>query len=474
MISMQLNMERSDFNRNMLARAVKLSLANELEIPFPNKAQFNKYVSERPAFMDFRTGGFSQSRYTQFLDMLKNNARLSEETLIDTLNQDWRMAQVDAALGGPGYVLPYEAVEEIKRKDTTWSVDIAELDRDNFKPEITVDEEKLQAFYEKNKTSYETAPMVDAEFVLFEADDFVEQVGEPSQEQLQQYYNMNRAQWPKDDEGKTQPLDTIEDVVAAKWKNEQAKQLAVNEANQLAVDLYDAAYQGKVKRTGDSLKTFLAGRGETLEPLPPFSQMEIPADAPLPASALRQAIQQASGDRFYTDGITTDNGGAIIVVRGLSETRIPPLSEIRDRVVTDYKAAEEQTQFNLASQENLKKLRTAVKDGKNFVEEAKALGMTVDSYDDFNILDAPEGIDPPELSVMETLSQGDLGNLARYSDPSTIIYVRKRDIPEVSADSEEVKNLISQLNSRAAQATRETTINDLISIGDEKLNPPTM
>jgi len=472
LISMQLNRERLDedaFQRNKLARAVKLYLASELEIPAPTKEQFDEYVIARPAFMDFRTGNFNQSQYTQFLDGLKNNARIAEETLIDTLNQDYRIAQVDAALSGPGYVLPYQAVEVLKRQDTVWSIDVAELLREDFKPEINVTDEALQAYYEENKARYETAPMVSAEYVLFPADEVLDQVSEPTQTQLTAYYNQNRAQWPKDEEGKTVPMADIEDIVAAEWKQAEAKKIAVDQANQLAdIELYDAVYNGTVKQGDGSLKTFMDARNMELRALPPFSSTEMPATSPLKPTALRQALNLSS-ERFFTNGITVDNGAVIIFVKGMSETTIPPLADVRDRVVREYKADEEQRQFNMAGEENQKKLQAAVDAGKSFVDEAKALGLTVQSFDDFKMTDKPEGVDNFVMQTIEGMDQGEVSNLVGFGDIGTIVYVEKRDAPEIDLNSEEVLNLVAQLTDSSARATRMSIVNELITIGDEKL-----
>ncbi len=473
MISMQLNRQRLDpdmFQRNMLARAVKLYLANELEIPEPTQEQFANYVHTRPAFMDYRTGEFSKDQYTAFLDAMKNNSRFSEESVVDIIGQDYRISLVDKALGGPGYVLPYEAVEVIKRKDTVWSIDVAELMREDFKPEIEVTDAALEEYYEKNKARYETAPMISAEYVLFNVDDFIEATGEPTQAQISKTYATNRAKWPKNAEGVTMPLADIEDEVAAVWKREQAKELAINAANELNVALYEAVYDGLVKQGDDSLKAFVNEQGQELQPLPPFSATNLPTDAPLPAIALQQALN-LDAKRFYTDGITTDEGGVIIFVQDKSATTIPPLSEVRDQVVTDYRIDEEQRQFNLTCQKNEEKLQAAVNAGKVFTEEAKVLGMTVQTFDDFKPNQAPEGVDAFILQTIEGMNQGEVANLASFGDVGAIVYVKKRDIPEITAESEEVKTLMSQLDYQATRATRSSIVNELIAIGDEKLKP---
>lgn len=483
-ITLLLNMQRynADTIEYMsMQRAVKLYLADELGIPEPTDAQFKEYVREQMAFKDFANGSFefSNAKYTEFLDAMENNARISQETLVLTMAQNYRIAQVDEALGGPGYVLPYMAVEEIKRRDSVWSIDIAEMPRANFNPEVEIVEEELVAYYDENKARYRTKPMISADYVEFVAADYTDQVtAEPTDAQLQQLYYQKRAQWPKNDAGVTMPLDEVREQVIAAWKLDQAKQLANNEANKLAVELYDAAYSGKVKQNDPSLTAFLEARGLSASPLPPFSQTNMQANGPLSPMALMQAIN-LDDKRFYTDGIVTDNGAAIILIKEKSATSIPPLGDIRDRVVAEYQQVKKRELFNQISEENQQKLQAAVDEGKSFTETAEALGMTVESYQDFTMANPPEAINREDdtnranfiLSTVSEMNQGEVSNLVGFGDVGTIVYVAKRDIPEVSPDSAEVTSELSRLTSTAQRATRQSIVNELIAIGADKLDP---
>ncbi|WP_309398198.1 peptidylprolyl isomerase [Cerasicoccus maritimus] len=453
----------------VLQRAVMLDLAAKLQIPGPTQEQFTQYVTERPAFQDWQTGKFSQKMYGAFVESFQNNPNFTKETLETALTQNFRIDQVASAIGGPGYVMPYLAVEEIKRRDTVWSLDMAELDRDTFEPTFDITDETLQEFYLQNKFRYETKPEIVAEYVSFPSADFVSQVAEPTEAELTAVYNSNRAQWPKNDEGAIKPLADIKEAVIAKYKEEKAQELALNEANKLAVALYDAAYDGSIKQNDPSLAAFLSEQKLSLQKLPPFSSDNLNVSPIVPASGLSQILNLQEG-RFFTDGgVKTSDGAAVLLLVEKGATRIPELAEVRDRVIADYKVYEKGRQFNQKAEEAQASLQAAVDAGKSFVDEAKALGFTVQSFDDFTMMSPPKGVDNFVLSTLGDMEQGEVSNLVGFGDIGTILYVKKADAPDVDASSEQVVKEMEQIQSQIAMATEASIVNELIEIGNKQL-----
>ncbi|MGE9294782.1 MAG: SurA N-terminal domain-containing protein [Puniceicoccales bacterium] len=449
-------------------RAVSLYLAEQLQIPGPTQKQFDEYVASRPAFQNPQTGRFDQNTYTMFLDSFQNNPQMGEETLVTALSQNFRIEQVRRAIGGPGYVLPYQAVEEIKMRETVWSVDIAELNREDYNPEIAVTDEALATYYNENKARYETAPRYITEFIEIDADAYTDQVADPSPAQITAHYNRNRAKWSKNEEGQTKPLDDIRDEVSQSYKKQEATKLATDEANKLAVQIYDASYEGQWSFGDGSVEEFLVKQGYEPQPLPPLAQGAIPTDAALPQNALKQALT-LNKDRFYSDGLPTDDGAALIILKEITGTTIPPLEEVRERVVADYQRDEKGRQFNLHTEGLQKQLNEAVAAGKSFADTAKELGMTVETFTDFTFMSRPEGIDNWELSALLDMSQGEVSNLVGFGDLGTIMYVSKKDVPDVDPESEEVQAQVERLAQYTAQATEAGVLNELIAQGDKSL-----
>ncbi|MEO0796675.1 MAG: peptidyl-prolyl cis-trans isomerase [Verrucomicrobiota bacterium] len=456
---------------DMMQRAPLLFIAGQLEIPEPTEEQFKEYVSQRPAFIDRATGQFSQNAYTEVLDQFENNPNISEETLVTTLTQNYRIDQVRKLLGGPGYVLPYQAMQELKRRETVWTADVATLDEETFRPSITATQEQLQEYYEQNKASYETEPMLVASYVEIKAADLVDKVAEPDETQLLMFYNRNRAKWPKNDEGVTKQLADIKDEVLAAYKLDQAKSLALNEANNLAFAIYDAVYQKSIRLGDDSIPTFFSEQEYSLVDLPPFSQSSPPTPSPFAPDAL-ESVFSLDDNRFYSDGIPTNDGAAIVILKETSGTTIPPLADVKVQVLADYTEVEKKIRYNERGQELTDELQTAVNDGKSFVETAESLGLTVRSAADFTLIDSQSGLDRFELDVLSSMDQGEVINLRKYSDPGTIIFAAKKEVPEVSVDSDEVVKEVEQLAQYSSRATEFSILNELVAIGVEQFNQP--
>jgi len=452
----------------VMQRAVSLHLVNQLQIPGPTQEQFQDYLASRPAFQDPATGNFDQNKYTTFLDNFKNNPQMGEDTLVTALSQNFQIEQVREALGGPGYVLPYQAVQEIQRRDTVWSVDIATLKPEDFDPEVAITDEALAAYYEDNQARYETDPKYITEYVMIDAAPLVDQVPEPTPSQLTAHYNRNRARWPKNEDGKTKPLDDIRDQVIESYRQEEAVKLATDAANQLAVALYDASYEGQWAFGDGQLEAYLQKEGYELQSLPPLSEGSLPRNTPFAQPALKQALN-LNESRFYSDGLPTDDGAAIIVLKEITGTTIPPLEDIRRRVVADYTRDEERRLFNLKAQELQEQLQTAVNEGQNFVETAKELGLELEEYDDFTLMTRPQEIDQFELSTILEMKQGEVSNLVGFGDLGTIIHIEKKDVPAVDPNSEEVQSQIERMAQYTAQATEAGIFNELIALGDQSL-----
>lgn len=459
----------------MMQRAVTLSLANQLQIPEPSAEQMAAFLKGIPAFQDPATGRFSRDRYTQVVDQAQSTPN-GEERLSLVLHQDWRIQQVVDALGGPGYVLPYMAQRELVERKARWSIEVAELNPDSFSPVVESTPEAIEAFYENNTFRYETGPQLIVSFVAYPAEKYLDQVEEPTAAQLNSYYNANRAQWPKDDDGRTLPLAEVKDEVQAAWKLEQAREAAIAAANELAVEAYNANYDGELEATPDSITAFLKQRGlkeETLRPFPQSAPEKIlqSTESPFINEAASRVAASLRPQRFYSDAIPVDDGASVLFLREELPSTVPPLEQVRIQVVADYAEAERKRQFNEKSLALKADLEAAVKAGKSFQEAAEAEGLEVQSYEDFTMMSPPEGVDYFILSAIQGLQPGEISDLMSIGTLGTFIYVEDKKVPKYALDSEEVTENMEALRKMSARLTTQSIVNDLITVGLEKATP---
>lgn len=459
----------------VLQRAVSLSLVDQLGIPEPNEEQFAEFLRGIPAFTDPATGQFSRDRYTQALDQAQNTPG-GKDTLSLVLVQDYRIGKVLDALGGPGYVLPYMSQLELQERNTEWSIAVAELDKSTFEPEIETTPEALEAFYQNNSFRYESGPRIVVGFVTFPAKDYVNAVADPTDAQLARFYNQNRAQWPKNDEGKTKPLDEIREQVIEAYKLESAVDKAVAAGNELAVAAYNANYEGQLTAEPASITDFLKSKGLTEEAVAPFPRSK-PEEA---VSATKNSFVNLAGaraaaaldaERFYSDAVATDDGAAVFFLREELPSETPPLDKVRIKVMADYAQAERSRQFNLKSVALKDELQKAVDDGQDFNKVAEEKGLTVKDYNNFTAMSPPDGVDYFILSAIQGMQPGEISDLMSIGTLGTFIYVADKKVPDYALGSDEVIDNMKQIQSLSARLTTQSIMNDLITSGMEKATP---
>lgn len=453
-------------------RITALQLANQLNIPVPSDAQMAEYIRSLPAFQDPQTRKFSPDLYTRLLDQMQNSPQMGgEQALLQVITEDYRIKKVMEALSGPGYVLPYLAKRQMESMDTTYDVQVATLDRATFKPELATDDAALQKFYDDNAFRFATGPRIVTAFIEFPASDYTGDVAEPTPAQLLNYYRTNRSNFPAGEDGKPQPLDAVHDEVVAAWKLSQAKELAVNSANEMAVAAYEASYAKKLEPNVQSITAFAKGHSKQLTTLAPFSRNEPVSSVPgVPDSALAQAAE-LTNTRFYTDAVELDNGAAVFFLEEELPSSTPTLAEIRDQVLEQYTSTETQRLFNLKAIELKKTLQAAVTAGKPFTETAEALGLKVESYSDFTLNTPPEGMDYFLLQAIQGMKAGEVSDLMAFGDLGTFIYVAKKTVPDIALDSPEITENVTQLARFSGRATAQGIINELISQESTRVKP---
>lgn len=463
------------FEEQIYSRMVALYMANQLNIPEPTESQLREYVKTKRAFTNPANGEFSTDQYTTFLDNLKTNPLITEDTITLVLAQDYRIDQVNAALGGPGYVFPYQAEEEIKRRNTTWSIDTAEFNMSQFTPDVSTEEEAINNYYEENKADYEIGEKVAISFVKFKSEDFApELTEEPTDTDLQSTFTKNKHKYKKDDEAKTpKTFAEAKDEVIADWKQDKIKELgstaAGEAANQLTIDLYNEVYEGKITKDSDALKSFLENRKLELIEVQPYNN----SNPPITATGLPyQALQEAMGlddAQFFSSAIELRNqtGAAVIFYNNKIPARIPPLDEVRDRVLEDFKESEKNRLFTEHVESLKEQISTAIEGEEEitFADKAKELEFAVNTYTDFKLTSPPEGLNNILLYQILDLEQGELSKVISINQGAAIVNVIKKEEPDLETQKEEVDEMVERLASYTATVSQRGVFAELIQTG---------
>ncbi len=442
-----------------LHRIVLAHLADEMKVPEPTDKQLEEYIKGLPAFQG--RGGFDQTAYTRFADRYDASPSGRIVPFGTVMAEDWRHEQVRKALAGPGYVVPFEAEQELQFGNAKWSITLATLNIDTFNPAIPLEDAKLKEFYEQNKPAYEQPARYHVSYVVFPADKYPAPSGEPSEAELRAFFQSNQALFnpPQTDAKAERKVRTFEEArqdVVVQFRRAQQRRLAAKAADSFAYELFDK----HVKRSGDAFANLVKQSGGELKALPPFGRDQLPQNTGLSAQVLGQAFH-LTAEKYYSDALLVDDGAVVLVLDRLQPSAVPPFEEIRKKVVADYLMREKERLFAARGEELKKTLSEAVEQGKNFEETAKAAGLTVESHKDFTLNNPPAKMSPTVIMALNQQAKGKVSPMITVGENGYFVLVTDKVVEPVAPENPELKMMTGQLANYTAMLTAQQVLESL-------------
>ncbi len=465
------NPQQVNYEAAMKQRAVMLYLADTLEVPAPTEKQLAGLIRSLPAFTDPQTGSFSNNAYTAFVDNLANTNRYDQEMVVGIISQDWRIQQAAEAISGPGYVLPYMVERQEEQTRTKWSVETATMSAANFKTTVEPTEDDIKTFFEQAGERYKLPAQMTANYVFFDASDYLSEVPAPTEDELDAYYIRNISKWEKGDNDSAKPLEDIRETVVKAWQQPQAVDKAAQAASQLTVDIYKA-YTAKEIQPGDekALLAFVKDKGYEVQTTPAFTAASPPKDFPLPAQATAAAAA-LTDRRLYSDAIPGPKGAYVLFRGEQIPAKMPALDTVRDRVVADYTNVETNRAFTEFGTQIHDQLQQAVDNSGSFTAVAKKNGFETKSFDGFTLMDPPEGLPQYYFYQLMDMKQGEVSPMLRFGPDAVFLYVKQKQKPDLKATREDMQETLRTLGYYYSGATAQGIIRDLVAVGDKMATP---
>ena len=433
-----------------LMRPPLLSLADSLKIPTPDNGQLINYIKSKPIFLNKKCT-FDTKAYNDFIEFVRTNPQLTQGRVRQTLAQDFRIDSVVKSIGGPGFVLPYEAQIALERQETLWSIDIASININDFKSTTKISNSELENYYEEHKFKYALPERVSVTYALFLASDFMSSIKTPSDEELEVFFNSNTELFKKTENEATLKFQDVKPIALMSYKSQKSKQLAAEAGENFIYEIYENGINQKSPEFKDLLKK----HGIALKRIFPYSYEKLPTEGNLPKPLLEQAFS-LNKDQYYSDIVATNEGSAILFLEEQLPIFIPSLSQVKQVVTNDYMKSQ-----NLKALDSV--LRKAVKKGKSFEQTAQSQGLSVTKYDSFKITSPPAELDKLLLSDVQTLNQNQVSPVMINDQLARFIYVRKREKPELSAKDSEVVDLVGKLETFTASTNTQGFLNQMIN-----------
>lgn len=464
-----------------LARIAGLALADELHVPTPTEKELGAFVATLPAFKD-EQGNFAATRYKQFEDSLKTSRDFTIADANRVFRDDARLEAVGKIISGPGYVLPGDVAEFLKRTDATWSLVTASLDYASFDAGVSVNDVALQKFFEENAFRYEVPARPKLSLVEFKSAEFIPATA-PSEEEMRTFYNANAARFPVAEEKKDEKAPTVSlDANAAKpvadnfpkvraQVEQTMKELAGrNRASKAANDFTVAVYERKVAANSPDLATLIASFQRTAVALAPFTFDNPPADrAWLPQYA--EQITRLNKDRFFSDPVPSPEGYVVFLWNDSLPSYKPTLAEAKDKVAADYKDAEKRKRFVDAGKALRTKLQAAATAG-NFEAAAKAEKLEVKSFANFSLRQPPQDLPYATYGALQAaLEKGDVSEMVPTGDKGVFTYIADKKLPDLTPANPRFAEVQKQLAQYTAAANQSAVLAALVETELKKHAP---
>ena len=452
-----------EFKNLILERIVKLNLADRLAIPSPSADQLTIYIAGLPPFLDEK-GFFSKKKYSEFESRFVKEAGLSKDFLTERIAECWRLEQLTHRMEGAAFYLPSSLQRQYSLTASRYSIQTAVL-LPKVDTTLTVTNAEAQKYFEEHKTKYVTGEKRDGIVYKLSSDKFLSQVKDPSEEQLQRYFDaisLRFVKWQlKDEKGNIQGADPKAPVFS-EHREETLKLYRQAKAARTAAEAVDALtqklYSEKVTPNSKEWNTQISTLGLSSEN---FADLTIESNSTDPETIthfLKLNEAQTFGEAFQTE-----NDGRFVLLTKFTPSTPQTYEQVAAQVKTDALNDKQQKALQTAQAEKIKSLQLAYEVAKkthagnvDFIEIAKKQGFSVNTPEAFTLQRPPNEINSEKL--MRGLISAKAGELIsdQSTTQATVVLLKSKETPAwKSTDPEafqtkaQVENIYKKVNSFA-------------------------
>ncbi len=458
----------------VMQRVVSLSLADEMNIPDPTEAQLLEFLGTKRLFKG-EGEEFSSSAFTDFKDQISADSLLTEELTAEVINEDYRIDQMQQILGGPGYVLDYDARKQIIEDKTQYTVQVVKMNYTSFTPEIKPSDDELKKYYEENKFKYEVPVNIKLTELQFTNKNYFDEVT-PEEAEIEAYFEKNKFKYQKKDssikdekrenfveaEPKEITLPDVVDQVILDIKKEGAKQIAGEKSDDFTYSLF----KNKISKGSDEYKKMIDDYKIIIKTIDPYAKNAPPLGIGIPEKVLK-SVFDLNEERYFSDIAISDNRASILIFEGLIDKRIKDFEEAYEAIKSDYSINKRRELFV----ENGKQVK---EDLVKSLAEEKTLDYLIDKNDTLTIESyGPfEGrIPPTELhgSVFEkckVINIGEVSSMMFLGEEGKWVYLMSKDLPnekELAELNDKITKLQKEYNQKSFNALISEISNNRIS-----------
>ncbi|CAG0902504.1 unnamed protein product [Cyprideis torosa] len=279
--------------------------------------EIGDYIGGMPQFQ--KDGLFDDERYRE---VLRNN-NFSPTTFEEKIRLDMLSGKVrDNISTFASIVTPFEIEDLHRLEKSNFAIRYVPFAPSDYQENISVEDEKLEKWYEEKKENYKTQPEIELRYLSFSFSDMEEKI-EVDDAQIEKYYEDHKQEYTTPEQRKARHIlfkadqDTPETLREEQLKKAQEVRGMITESTDFA-ELAKVYSEGPSASEGGDLGFF--GRNQMVEP---FEK-----------AAFSMEKEEIS------DIIRTPFGYHIIKLEDIKSSSTKPLSEVRDEIEAKLKEKE--------------------------------------------------------------------------------------------------------------------------------------
>ena len=436
-------MEALDIKRQVVNELIQKSLllqGGEEMGMYVSDMEIQNAIKDMTVFQN--NGVFDVSRYKEVL----KGSRLTPKKFEAGLRSDLLGTKAGQGITSFARVMPSETNDRFTFDNSELRIEYVTFKAADFKDQVSVSEEAVGAYFEKNKETYKTSPQIKVKFLSFLFENEKENLTIPASE-IEGYYASHQEEFGQPEKRKARHilLRTTDQNKEARKKEIESIWTRAKSGEDFAALAREFSEDGSAAQGGD-LGFF--SRGQMVKPF---------EDA---------VFSMEKGG--ISDIVTTQFGFHIIQLDEIQPADIQSLALVRNSI-------EEKLKTQQAKNSAFEKANGAYEKiifAGSLANYSEKFNATLSETDFFPQDSPPDGLgkDPSIIATAFSLKKGELSSLLDSTDGYTILFiedVKDPEIPELATVREKVeKDFISDQAKNLAAATAKEALAAVRDGGD--------
>jgi peptidyl-prolyl cis-trans isomerase D len=381
-------------------------------------------IRHHPLFKNQQTGQFDKRVYDTFVSSFLSRYMMSAKDLENLFGEQVLIEKM-ALIPAQGALVQDEELRRMFHLYMdTFTVDYAEIPR-KLAPTSKISKEDAEAFFQAHKEDFRKPERVMVRYVEFPVADHLDEVT-ISDDLISAYYEKNKKQFTKpaedsSEEASIKPLEEVKDEILQLLKMAKARQIAADKADDLVVALANESvtFDQAAEKEGVKIVTGT----------PPFAATDsvrgVDPSAPFQRAAF--ALEN-DASHYYSDPVIGRDFVYVIALIKRQPSFLPSFDVVKEEVFAAAQLAADEEAYLKKSEEIQKAVKAAVDAGSSFSDALAKYDLKPTTTKPFQLTSPLE--DPVEKQLAQMAvryEQGKVTDLVPSTAGNLLAYVQKRE-----------------------------------------------